>query len=61
VLITQAELKEEVISIYWPNTRSNIEVAKLQTFNGVVEKVLDFLITYKLYIRIRIRVTSVEK
>jgi len=32
-----------------PNTRSNIEVAKLQIFNKEISKVSEFLILYKLY------------
>jgi len=37
------------------NTRSNVKVAKLQTFNGEVSKILGFLAAYKFYIRIRMR------
>ena len=44
-----------------PNTRSNIEVAKLQTFSEETRKILDFLIVYKLYIRIRIRKATIER
>ena len=42
------------------NTGSNIEVAKLQTFNREVGKVSGFLIVYRLYIRMRIRDTTIE-
>lgn len=38
-----------------PNIKSNVEVAKPQIFNGKTEKVLDFLMACRLYIRIRIR------
>ena len=44
-----------------PNTRSNIEVAKPQTFNRETSKVLEFFIVYKLYITIKIGDMSVEK
>ena len=37
-----------MVKIPQPNTGSNIEVAKLQTFNREVEKVLEFLTTYRL-------------
>jgi len=61
VLIVQAELEgEEVVVVSQPNTRSNVEVAKLQTFNGAENKMSDFLTAYRLYIRIRIRNAAVE-
>jgi len=44
-----------------PNIGSNIEVAKLQTFNREAGKVLEFLIIYRLYIRMRMREAIVEK
>ena len=43
------------------NIRSNIKVAKLQKFNGKVRKILGFLITCKLYIKMRIRNTTVKE
>jgi len=49
------------VAVSRPNTRSNIEVAKLQTFNGEISKVSEFLILYRLYIRMRIREVLVEK
>ena len=61
ILITQARLEWEEITALWPNTRSNIEVAKLQTFNEEANKVLKFLTAYKFFIRIKIRNKSVEK
>ena len=61
ILITQARLEWEEITAPWPNTRSNIEVAKLQTFNEEANKVLKFLTAYKFFIRIKIRNRSVEK
>jgi len=50
-----------VVEISRHNVRSNVEVAKPQTFNRKVSKVLGFLIVCKLYIRMRIRETAVEK
>jgi len=44
-----------------PITELNIEVAKLQIFNRTTSKVLEFLIVYKLFIRIRIRETVIEE
>jgi len=61
ILTTQARLEWEEITASWPNTRSNIEVAKLQTFNEEANKVLKFLTAYKFFIRIKIRNKSVEK
>jgi len=43
------------------NTRSNIEVVKLPIFNGNVSRIVDFIIVYKLYIRMKIIKVSVEK
>ena len=43
-----------------PNTELNIKVAKLQTFNGKVEKILGFLAVYRLYIRIRMRKATIK-
>ena len=43
------------------NTRSNVEVAKLLTFNKKVRQILGFLIAYRVYIRIRMRRATVEK
>ena len=37
------------------------EVAKPQTFDGTTSKVSEFIIVYRLYIRIRIRETVVEE
>jgi len=37
------------------------EVAKLQTFNGTLSKVSRFLSVCKLYIRMRLRESSVEE
>ena len=53
MLIVQAGLEGEgAVVLLQPNTRSNIDVAKLPTFNGEIRKVLDFLTVYRLFIRI---------
>jgi len=39
-----------------PNTRLNVEVAKLLIFNRKVRQILGFLTAYRVYIRIRIRI-----
>jgi len=49
------------VEIFQPNKGSNIEVAKLQTFNGKVGIFLGFLMAYRLYIGIRIRKVVVEE
>jgi len=43
------------------NTGSNIEVDKPQMFNGETSKVLGFLTTCRLYIRVRIRDAAVKE
>jgi len=43
------------------NTGSNIEVGKLQMFDGTVNKVSGFLIVYRLYIRMRMRDVAVKE
>ena len=43
MLIFQASLKEETVVVSQPNTRSNMEVAKLQAFNKKAEKTSGFL------------------
>ena len=60
MLIVQASLGGEA-AISKSNTRSNIEVVKLQTFNGKVSKVSDFLTACKLFIRLRMRDVAVEE
>ena len=49
------------VEIFQPNKGSNVEVAKLQTFNGKVGIFLGFLMAYRLYIGIRIRKVVVEE
>ena len=44
-----------------PNTRSNIEVAKLPMFNENISKVPGFITVCKLYLRMRIRNIVVEE
>ena len=62
MLITQARLLEEkVVVVSWPNTGSNIKMAKLWKFDRVANKISEFLTTYKLYIRMRMRDIIVEE
>lgn len=50
------ETEEEVAAVVlWSNTRLNVEVAKPQIFNKAINKVLDFLTVYRLFIRMKIR------
>ena len=58
--IERAEVKVEVAASI-PNIRSSVEVAKSQVFDKTVEKVLEFLTAYKLFIRIRIRRDLMKK
>ena len=44
-----------------PNTESNIEVAKPQVFDGSQEKILRFIIVYRLYIIMKMRKEAVEE
>ena len=50
---------EEVVSR--PNIESNTEVAKLQVFDGAVKKVLGFIMTCRLFIRMKMRENMVEE
>ena len=50
-----------VAEVSKPNTGSNIDVARSPTFNGNISKISGFLMAYKLYIRMRIKNTSVEE
>jgi len=43
------------------NTGFNIEVAKLQVFDGIAEKVLGFSTVCKLFIRMRMRNNIVKE
>ena len=43
------------------NIRSNVDVAKLPIFNGEAEKIADFLIACKLFIKIKIRDVVVKE
>ena len=61
VLISQVGLEKVIVVVSQYNTKSNIEVAKPQTFNGKAKKVSDFLIAYILYIRMKIRNTEIKK
>jgi len=51
----------EVAAVSQPNTESNVEVTKPQTFNGATNKISWFFTVCKLYIRIRMREMAVEK
>jgi len=53
--------REEAVVALELNTRSNIKVAKPLTFNRDTSKVLEFLMACRLYIRMRMRNTLVEK
>jgi len=44
-----------------PNTEFNSKIAKLLTFDGDTNKAVGFVITYKLYIRIKMMEVSVEE
>jgi len=44
-----------------PNTGSNIEIAKPQTFNKEIGKIFKFLTACRLYIRIRMRNVAIEE
>jgi len=60
-LLAEVVVEEAKVVVTQPNTRSNVKVAKLQTFNGEVSKILSFLVAYKLYIRMRMRDVAVEE
>jgi len=61
-LIAQARLnKGEEVVVSQSNTGSNINMAKLPIFSEKAGKVLDFLIVYRLSIRIKIRNDLVKK
>jgi len=44
-----------------PNTKSNVEVAKLQIFNREIGKVSGFLMACKLYIQMKMSGALVEE
>ena len=44
-----------------PNTGSNVEVDKLKAFNEIAVKVSEFITICKLFLRIRMRNTTVEE
>jgi len=48
-------------TIRGPNTGSNIEVAKPPVFSEEVEKIGGFITAYRLYLRIKMRDTTVEE
>jgi len=49
------------VAVSRPNTESNIEVTKPQTFNGAANKVFGFLKVYKLFVIMKMREVVVEK
>ena len=51
----------EAAAVLWPNTGSNVKIAKPQTFNRKASKISKFLIAYKLYIRIKMREIVVKE
>jgi len=59
VLLVRGGIEKEVA--HRPNIGSNIEVAKLQIFNGKVRQIPEFLTACKLYIRMRMREVMVEE
>ena len=44
-----------------PNAKLDINIAKLLIFNGNINKILEFLMAYKFYIRIKMKDILVEK
>ena len=61
MLIAQAGLGEEEVAVsIRPNTRLNINVAKPPVFSRKANKISRFLITYKLFIRMKIRNNIIE-
>ena len=62
MLLAVKEVVVGVVVIFFKsNTKSNIEVTKLQTFNREISKVLGFLTLCKLYIRIKISEVTIKK
>ena len=61
MLLAAGAGRATTVGILQPNTESNVEVAKPQTFNGEAEKVSGFLMAYRLYIEMRIRNIAVEE
>lgn len=62
MLVAREEVEEEEITIApRSNTRSSVNVAKPLTFNRNVSNISGFLTAYRLYIRIKMRNTSIEK
>ena len=60
--MTEAEVEVGVaVVVPQSNTGSNIEVAKLQIIHRAINKVLGFLTACKLFIRMKMRETTVEE
>jgi len=49
------------VTVLRPNTRSNTEVARSHVFHGNSEKVLEFIMACKLYIKIKMIGEAVEE
>ena len=60
-LLRLIKLRREKEMVFRPNTRSNVEVAPLQTFNKNIEKIRDFVTVCKLFLRIKIRKATIEE
>ena len=60
LLKLQETRKEKIVEVFRPNTRLEVEVAMPQTFNGDLEKIRDFVMVYKLYLKIKMKKVSVK-
>ena len=61
LLKLQETRKEKIVEVFRPNTRLEVEVAMPQTFNGDLEKIRDFVMVYKLYLKIKMKKVSVKE
>ena len=61
LLKLQETRKENIVEVFRPNTRLEVEVAMPQTFNGDLEKIRDFVMVYKLYLKIKMKKVSVKE
>jgi len=61
MLLVAEKVGEAEIVVSRLNTRSNIEVAKLQMFSREIGKVLGFLTAYRLYIKMKMRDASIKE
>ena len=58
-MLAEREAEGEVIER--PNAEFNIEVAKLLIFSRKTRSITEFIIVYKLFLRIKMRRVAVEK